>query len=284
MDDKEQIKTSLSKFIKDSMQSSQRFDLRDGSEIRLNKAIYEIQNHLASELIKNNINTRLNDTINSKSIIKSFDNIGDKHHRAENYAFPFLKYLYEHFIVERELLEYIDGFVEENKESLSWQDIVLTKTGVTRCKTNIRFSLYLLRDLGLVRSRNEKDKRTLLPTVIGQLLVLYFDWIKKKHTNVLSPELTISFDGYLHFCSHLERLKDPIVLTEFLDSLRPNDSLKPEVLTKVDSYLKKFIEIILKALSFSNKGVKYNTELKKSEEYKTLLTELNEDFIFLRNK
>lgn len=282
MDEKQQIKQSLSEFIKNSVESSHIFGFKDGSEIKLNKAIYEIQHHLSSELNKYGINTRLDVGIISASITKSFSEAGYKPHKSEYYAYPFLKYLYHHFKVGTELLEYIDGFIDENKENLSWQDIVITKTGATRCKTNIRFSLNLLRDLHLVRSRNENDKRTLLPTVIGQLLIHYFDWINEKHSATIRLEQSISFGGYGYFGGHLARLKEPDVMTEFLTHIKVKLASNPEDYNKIENYLKRFTEIILKALTVTESGIKYDASLKKTPEYKLLLGELNTDYIFLR--
>lgn len=281
MDEKQQIKQSLSEFIKNSVESSHIFGFKDGSEIKLNQAIYEIQHHLANELNKYGVNTRLDNRISSDSIRKSFIAVADKTHKAEYYAYPFLKYLYKHFKVGTELLEYIEGFIEENKENLSWQDIVVTKTGATRCKTNIRFSLNLLRDLHLVRSRNENNKRTLLPTVIGQLLIHYFDWINEKHTATIRLEQSISFGGYVYFCGHLARLKEPDVLTEFLTHIKVKLASNSEDYNKIENYLKRFTEIVLKALTVTKSGIKYDASLKKTPEYKLLLGELNIDYIFL---
>lgn len=283
MDEKDEIKKSLTGFIKNSLDSSRIFDFKDGSEIKLNHAIYEIQHHLANELKKYGVNTRLDNGIISNSILKSFNEVADKSHKSEYYAYPFLKYLYKHFKVDTELLEYIDGFIEENKENLSWQDIVVTKTGATRCKTNIRFSLNLLRDLHLVRSRNENNKRTLLPTVIGQLLIHYFDWINKKYPSSSKLEETISFGGYMHFSGHLARLREPDALTEFLNYIKEKLASNPQAYTKIENYLKRFKDIVLKALTITESGIKYDASIKKTEEYKLLLGELNTDNIFLRD-
>jgi hypothetical protein len=282
MDEKQQIQQSLTEFIKSALETSHIFGLKDGSEIKLNKAIYEIQNHLNKELNRYGINTRLDVGIISTSITKSFSEAGYKPHKSEYYAYPFLKHLYHHFKVGTELLEYIDGFIDENKENLSWQDIVITKTGATRCKTNIRFSLNLLRDLHLVRSRNENDKRTLLPTVIGQLLIHYFDWINEKHSSTIRLEQSISFGGYAYFGGHLARLKEPDVLTEFLTHIKVKLASNTQDFTRIENYLKRFTEIILKALTVTKSGIKYDASLKKTPEYKLLLGELNSDFIFLR--
>lgn len=282
MDEKDEIKNSLTNFIKNSLDSSRIFGFKDGSEIKLNHAIYEIQHHLANELNKYGINTRLDSGIISASILKSFSDAADKSHKAEYYAYPFLMYLYKHFKVDIELLEYIDGFIEENKENLSWQDIVVTKTGATRCKTNIRFSLNLLRDLHLVRSRNDNGNRTLLPTVIGQLLIHYFEWINEKNKTATRLEQSISFGGYSYFCGHLGRLREPDVLTEFLTRIKKKLASNPQAYTKIENYLKKFRDIILKALTITESGIKYDASIKKTEEYKLLLGELNTDNIFLR--
>lgn len=282
--DAKQIKEILSLFVTESLNASRLVGLRDGTEVKLNKAVYEIQHHLTKELEDTNINTKLDEHIFSESILRSFSSPDYTHYKSEYYAFPFLKHLHQNFRVDQDLLIYIDNFIEVIKEKLSWRDIVITKTGATRCKTNIRFALNHLREMQLVRKRNAKDKRTLLPTVIGQLLVHYFDWINGKHPGSVRLEDHISFHGYAHFTSHLERLKDPIVLIEFLSYIKGKFSLEADDFSKIEKYMADFTIIILSAMTISEKGIKYDAGLKTTKEYKVLLSELNNDYMVLRSE
>jgi hypothetical protein len=80
-----------------------------------------------------------------------------------DYSYYLLVFLLVQFCeykgVELSLHEIIDDFVDLHKEnSLTYVDIQLTATGVTRCKTNLRFAFDGLKDLGLVKLYNREDK------------------------------------------------------------------------------------------------------------------------------
>lgn len=129
---------------------------------------------------------------------------------------------------------------------------------------------------------NAKDERTLLPTVVGQLLVHYFDWINGKRLGPLRTENDISFHGYIHFTSHLERLKEPIFLADFLSHIRGKFSLDANDYRKIEKYLVDFNNIILSSMIISEKGIKYDDGLRGSKGYKLLLSRLNNDYVVLK--
>lgn len=279
--DTSDIKQSLSEFIQKSLKSSTTYGFRDGTAVNLNRSIYEIQHHLRVELERCSINTYLDSKIISNSILASFNRTEVTAHKSQHYAFPFLKYIYGHFSAGKELLTYIDDFIYQNREQLTWPDIVITESGATRCKTNIRFALKLLRDLNLTRSRNKNDKRTVMPTVIGQLIVHYMDWVNGKSKYARESEWNLSHNAYLHFSGHLNRLKEPLVLTDFLQSVKQKLKLEAADSSKIDEYLTAFQEVILSALTITDKGISYTSDLRKSDAYQNLLSALNEESLFL---
>lgn len=279
--DTSDIKQNLSEFIQRSLKSSTTYGYRDGTAVNLNRSIYEIQHHLRAELERSNINTHLDSKIISNSILESFNRKNLTAYKPQHYAFPFLKYIYQHFSAGKELLTYIDDFIYQNREQLTWQDIVITESGATRCKTNIRFALKLLRDLNLTRSRNKSDKRTVMPTVIGQLIVHYMDWVNATNEDARESEWNFAHSSYLHFSGHLNRLKDPLVLTDFLQSVKEKLKLEAADSLKIDEYLTAFQEFILSALTITDKGISYTSDLRKSDAYQNLLSALNEESLSL---
>ena len=63
------------------------------------------------------------------------------------------------------LFEIVDQFVEYHKlHSLTAADIFITDTGATRCKTNLRFAISSLKEMGLVKlyDKDEKEKSWML--------------------------------------------------------------------------------------------------------------------------
>lgn len=275
------IKQRLSEFIQSSLESSTTYGFRDGTAFNLNKSIYEIQHHLRVELERSNINTHLDSKIISNSILGSFHRRDLIPYKPQEYAFPFLKYIYYHFRPGKELLTYIDDFIHQVREQLTWQDIVITETGATRCKTNIRFALNRLRDLHLIGSRNKNDKRTVMPTVIGQLIVHYMDWAHLTNKHATETEWNLSHNAYLEFTGHLNRLKEPLIMTDFLQSVKLKLRLDPSDSLKIDEYSTAFREIILSALIITNRGISYPSDLRKGDAYQDLLSALNEEGLFL---
>lgn len=273
------IKKMLDNFILESIKENKRIGFKDGSETNLNKAVYEIQNHFSNELRAHNINTQLNPEIISTAILKSFNDSNVKANPKENYEYPFLKYIALEFRPTTELNEYIDSFLWKNKDQLSWDDLVITKTGATRCKTNIRFAINDLRKLMLIRNRNKVDKRTVLPTVLGHLVVLYFDYLRIKFQTYLKTEERISSNGFLEFHSQLNSLKNPLNLSGFLGYIMETQPLSISDRTKTERYLKLFIEIILENITLSEKSVRFDEKIINEKEYLQLLNEMAEEYI-----
>lgn len=274
------IKKALSDFIETALKSNMEVEIDKGDKVNLNKAIYEIQHHFIQELKERNINVKLNDEIYSVNILKSFGST-IPFHKPEEYSFRFLKFLHNNYLPDIEVHDYIDYFIDEIKEELTWQDLIITATGATRCKTNIRFSVNLLRKLSLVRRKNKLDKRSCQPSILGQLIIIYLDWINGVQNPISKPENSISIHGYNHFVSFLSGLLQPLNFNNFIRFLYENYPMEDEARKIVRSYMVEFVGIILKKGVITEDGIKISEELKNNKDYSLFLEKVSNDYFLI---
>lgn len=147
-----------------------------GEVFYFNKDLFELERRLFELKRKYDVNTRLDASIYSENIVKSFEQ-NKKAFASHDYTMAFLIHLcYQPEHNAEDLFQIIRSFINRTKEKFSYQDIIVTRSGATRCVTNIRFALHELRELGLVfnaeLSGNE-TKRIVLPTPIGYLISLH---------------------------------------------------------------------------------------------------------------
>ena len=127
----------------------------------------------------------LNPAIRSESVISSLaltgqeeDLFGNKraspksHFRPNDYQYWLLVFLLlrHNDIMSGSLTLYqiIDDFVSRGKDaSFGWPDIELTKSGATRCKTNLRFTFFHLKSIGLVNLYDPSHKDSWTLTFLG---------------------------------------------------------------------------------------------------------------------
>ena len=152
------------------------------------KLLYLFETQL--ELIKEQYKLpKLNNSIESRSILNGFDNkvYVDWNGQLAVESKPYLKTTdYQYWLIVFLLLKYhrivqdksklyeiVDVFIDRYKRlSFSYNDIELTKSGQTRCKTNIKFAFADLCKLGLVNSfRYMKEARWSL-TYLGFMLAV----------------------------------------------------------------------------------------------------------------
>lgn len=143
------------------------------NQLTLNASVFEFQAHVTSSLKESKMNLALNPDIHSTSIQQSFDRKSEAL-SAHDYCLSFFDFLNIHKARKLELFELIDLFIDQHKEELTWQDIVITATGATRCRTNLRFALNNLRKIGLIRDVDNGGKRAYVPTLKGELV--FFAW------------------------------------------------------------------------------------------------------------
>jgi len=100
----------------------------------------------------------------------------DDYFRPVDYEYYFLIYsLLEHEDISRQTLsQIIEGFFRYSKvkKRLKYTDIERTRTGAVRCKTNLRFAILHLRELGFINSF-EKGKRAWSLTLPGFLVAAH---------------------------------------------------------------------------------------------------------------
>jgi hypothetical protein len=235
--------------------------------ININEEIFKIQHHLALNLNKYQINLELNPHIYSDNIMKSFKWEAQKvqPYSKEDYETAFYFHIVKNYSVGKELRDYIEDFIELNKEKLRYTDIVITETGATRCKTNIRFSVDTLRKRFLLLKRSNA-KRSLLPTIHGLLFVASFLELQKKKPSIISPQI-----GNRYWLPDSLNLESLIRIVENLSDVSKDLKIK----------LKKFLEQIVDLIfqlhpnSDGNYSLKGDPIMEKSLE--TLLFELEDD-------
>ena len=141
--------------------------------IYINQSFLKLEHWLLDWKKENKLNERIDASIYSQHIVKHSDStLSERAYQSADYELHFLQYLTLHYRPKSSLFRLIDSFLEENRKQLSLADIVITNTGATRCKTNIRFTLTNLRDMGLVLSRDKANKRIWKPSIPGIIVLL----------------------------------------------------------------------------------------------------------------
>jgi hypothetical protein len=187
----EALKDLIEKFIAGEQTSSIAVkESERKSSMLVNRNIFNLESFLVELRQRYHVNDRIDTSISSKHILDNFGSMraGDSFD-SPDYQFNFLYFLVGNHEPGKDLYHLIDGFIKDFKDQFSLADIVITKSGATRCKTNIRFALNDLRDLGLVLSKDINERRTWAPSLAG-LVVL---------TNILLfPEHFLTQWGHKH--------------------------------------------------------------------------------------
>lgn len=173
------LKKIIKTFVDENTEKSTYVQGTDGVVFLANRAIFEIESFLVQLRKEYEINSRLDTTIVSDSILNDFSKSdAATSFRSGDYQYSFLHHLACEFTPGADLYKLIDSFIEKFKAQFGLADIVITNTGATRCKTNIRFALNTLRDFGLVLSRDGENKRSWCPSVIGLATLLNIEYNK----------------------------------------------------------------------------------------------------------
>jgi hypothetical protein len=258
------VKQVLEQFIVENESKSFVLKDKDGNS-KINLNILEIENYLIALRKQHSINLRLDAAIS----IKDYENssIGSDSsfsYRAVDYQYNFLYHLAVSYVPNLDLYWYVDSFIDKFKSQLSISDIVITKSGATRCKTNIRFALNDLRDLYLVISRDEKNKRSWQPSVLGlmALLVIDVDGENLKHEPFYrSPDLLTrniilnSFAYDLLLIAALRKFKDAEYLPQFISKLQ-SISLDNRENDLLQNIIIEFGKFTMEGLDMSEGGIK----------------------------
>lgn len=266
MDELESLKEHLEVFFK-SAQMQNIYKKINKDEVSLNKMLFELEKHLLDLKEKYKVNQNLNTNIISSNILNSF-NSRSTFFRSKDYALSFLVFLSMEGSHDAEnLLKMIDKYIDIIKEKLSYQDIVKTGTGATRCYTNLRFNLNDLRNFGLVYSETiikGRFGRSLLPTPVGYFISLSVNDPAKFDINKHLPERGNASNQFVTpLYSALRKIKnDP---EQFInDLLARYESVKPltDILKKM---LDEYCNYILKYIELTKDGLRIDEiELEKS--------------------
>lgn len=236
-------------------------------QLYFNQSLFELEKHLFDLKVRYQVNQNLNTSIISTNIIDSFS-LRSTFFRINDYALSFLVFLtMEEKHDAEDLLEMIDKYLDVIKNKLTFHDIVKTKTGATRCYTNIRFTLSELRKFGLVyNSTTIKNNysRSTLPTPFGYLISLFVNTPKEFEVIKHLPNTGNSSNSFV----------PPLYLA--LSSIRnhPDDFLakilnKYEGIRPLEKVLKMILDdycnCVLKFIELTDKGLKVEEkELEKS--------------------
>lgn len=168
----EYLKHTLDIYFRESELDTKSLRLgRRNTESRINESIYELESHLSALKKQYDINLSLNADISSDAIRQSFQDSQASFLRAVDYEHNFLLYLACKHKPEKELRQYINEFLDLSKEQLTWADLVITETDVTRAKTNLRFAVNSLRKAGFLPP-SKTEGPSMLPSMYG-LWILY---------------------------------------------------------------------------------------------------------------
>jgi len=136
------------------------------------KVLFQLSQCIGEQQEKNGL-AHLDSRIYSENIINSLSNEVTNFFRPIDYQYNFLIFLINNYSAEKELNEYINEFIDKFKKEFTAKDIEITATGATRCKTNIRFAVKALRELGLLDKKDRYGNRSLRPSLMGLLLIYY---------------------------------------------------------------------------------------------------------------
>lgn len=168
--DVESVIDIVRSFIDTEASKSQSITDGRSQEIIVNEQIFHLQCVIEQELKSRQVQMKLDTSIQSENIMRSFSYAKSQLEPfpAQAYMFPFYLSFLKNLTPSNELRHYIDLFVDEHAEELRYTDIVITETGATRCKTNIRFASETLKNnFFLIKKLNEK--RVLVPSIWGLL-------------------------------------------------------------------------------------------------------------------
>ncbi len=190
----------------------------------------------------------------SENILASLKNLNNfSYFRPIEYQYSFLLFLFlnSNENEKSELNILIDSYFKNVKDQLTYEDIVKTKTGAVRCKTNVRFAVLRLRELGLVNYYDDNNKRNWMPSLLGFLVCSYL-CIKNKYSKENKIKIVkVNINSASEFDDKLINVIDQLSISEnfdhLLDSLQLN-SLGLDSLGKARKLFKDYKTILIKYL------------------------------------
>lgn len=272
-----QVKEIIQEFLKGSLGYTRKVKENEYSSLDVNKAIFDIESYLVELRKEHQLNERIDTSISSHNILKHFHSIEAKDAFAPaDYQLNFLYHLATNHQPDKDLYTLIDEFIEAYKEQFKLADIVITKSGATRCKTNMRFAVNDLRDLGLVLSRDAKNQRSWEPSIMGLIILLNIQlnlahFQKEeffKSFNSLRPVLNnkpvgsrYEYDPILF--ESITMFKEPTYLYEFLNEIRYEVNQQHGDAKIFEHLIDLYIDFVQKGLKITPDGIRITEDFEK---------------------
>lgn len=158
--------------------------------------VYDFMQFLEEQLLAKHLVHRFNYDIQSNSITDSLkDKTYPEAFKSNQFLLPFLHHLAIQGgeLSAEDLDDFMLSFLQKHAELLSIYDVVVSKTGATRALTNIRFAVNTLREFHFIESRTATNKRSLSPTIIGMLSLIF---LKLSADEDLTNDKTILTEGF----------------------------------------------------------------------------------------
>ncbi len=240
--------------------------------IHINSSVLQLEHWLLMWRKEHKLNERIDASIISNNILKNIASASsDKAFQAKDYQFNFLFFLARNYSPKSDLHKLIDSFVDKFKEQFSFADIIITSTGATRCKTNIRFALNELRNMGLVLSKDIDNNRSLSPSIPGLVAMLniqyqgalgragFIDKIEEQLLPVkkVNRYAGLPYDATLY--DAIQMFKEETYLYEFLHWLRDVDKTEKEF---IEGIIKRYMDFTSEAIEIKENGLRLTKQFK----------------------
>lgn len=272
----DQVTAILDSWLSDQLGQTKEVNLGRNDRVKINASLLQLENWLIDWQRQRKINQRVNAAIMSQSILDNVHSTSATHaFSAVYYQLNFLHFLALHYQPKTELHDYIDQFVETYKDQVSLADIVITDTGATRVKTNIRFALNTLRDIGFVESKDLKGKRSFRPTIPGITVLLNMlhepERLSKEVTPFKIPAFIkplreaiimkhMAVDPTLH--ASLQMFDEEAHFYTFIDTLALN-SIHREMKSAFRNLMQQYIDFTNESIVITPDGLRFTKDFKK---------------------
>lgn len=257
----EELKKQLKEYFHSQVKHGH---VRGEYNISIWKAFYELEEHVHNLRHDFDSQVQFDHTLSSPNVVSSFDYCEpSQFHRPLDYQYPYLFWLFDHYKEGAPLIGLINSFFNSIKDKLNYPDIVLTETGVTRCKTNLRLCTNTLREWGILLRTDDKNKRSFGLSSFGMLLIAYLKFEAKSDPfSTLNPHFTLQSPGKFSKISIDSRIVDAyyhLKRKEGFDSLL--DKIKVLDLTAEErkafvKYKDQFIDLFLESIQLRKSGIK----------------------------
>jgi hypothetical protein len=265
------VKEIIHTFIEENNEESIELKTKKGEKFLVNQSICELEHYLTDLRKSHHINERIDHEIYSEGMFTKLTRISAADaYQPVDYQYSFLYHLAEAHYKNSSLYGQINSFIEKIKQVFTLADITITSTGVTRSKTNIRFALNDLRDIGLVARVDSHQKRTHAPSIIGLMVLMnirmnqsQFEkeklyksplWLQPKKDQKLDKLPThLAYDPLV--IKSLSQFKEPGYLYSYL-SMQRDWRICEEEKKLLDTIMGQYVDFVGEGLLIVSDGIK----------------------------